>query len=484
MCFVSNVCIFLFQIVCRTAGKMYSSSVIHSILVASLVTASSSLIIKNLNSRESYSLVGREVCSGFAGNSDLYGLGIRLGIYLQWISSLLTNSLLPTTVSDLLDTNSIFLFAVFIAIAVATNLPGGLHPVEAFIMLQLCFGFLLSVLSVNGSKLILFNDAHGLDPERILFRLRRTPDTGHRMDRDMLYEFPFVRNRELIGTPTSGPPSGVTVPPLQGLFLRYIDTLAIYSISSGVISGRYGSIMIYSMELNLLVTDLIVFLCMSFDTAHETHDEPVEAYRQERLLDYKNKHKLPMEYQNAKLFSLGLTSPYKNDQVSWLGVFWRSCLVAGIGVYNVWFWIVGIKLLTTDSCPAYIFLLCKARILGPAGTLFKFMSVVYMIYAGGLIITACYSMLAFLGTTLRSLLINLFIMPYTKLLLIIASAGSDGARRTLESFGETRSQCLQWLDIPNVRQLLSAFVYLSSNPKEATIAENINPNEKPAMSYW
>lgn len=463
---------------------MYSYSVIHCILVATLVTASSSFIIKNLDSRDSYSLVGREACRGFAGNSDLYGLGIRLGIYLQWISSLLANSLLPTTVSDSLDTNSIFLFAVFIAIAVATNLSGGLHPVEPFILLQLCFGFLLSVLSVNGFKLVLSNDAHGLDPERILSRLRRTPDIVNRLYRDMLLEFTSVRYRELIGTPSTGPPSGVTVPPLQRSFLRYLDALAIYSVSPELFTGPYGSIMVSSLEFNLLVTDLVVFLCIYFDTAHETHDEPVKAYRQERLLDYKHKRKLAMEYQNAKLFSLGLTSPYKNDQVSWLGVLWRSCLVAGIGIYNVWFWFAGIKLLTTDSCPTYIFLLCKARILGPAGTLFKIMSVVYMTYAGGLIIAACYSMLAFLGTTLRSLLVNLFIMPYAKLLLIIASAGSDGTRRRLENFGEIRSQFLVWLDIPNIRQLLSAFVYLSSNPKETTIAENTNPNEKPAMSDW
>lgn len=76
-------------------------------------------------------------------------------------------------------------------------------------------------------------------------------------------------------------------------------------------------------------------------------------------------------------------------------------------------------------------------------------------------------------------------MPYAKLLLMIASAGSNGARQRLEeNFGETRSQFLEWLGIPSVREMLSAFVYLSSNPKETMIAENVSPNEKPAMSYW
>lgn len=176
---------------------MYSFFAIYSILVAIFVAASSSLIIKDLNSRDSYSLVGPEVCKGFAGNPGLYRLGIRLDIYLQWSSSLLTNSLLPTTVSDSLDTNSIFLFAVFITVAVAANLPGGLHLVEAFIMLQLCFGFLLSVLSVNGFKIILLYHAHVLEQERMLSRLRRTPGIVHRQYENNLYEFTSVRYREL-----------------------------------------------------------------------------------------------------------------------------------------------------------------------------------------------------------------------------------------------------------------------------------------------
>lgn len=34
---------------------------------------------------------------GFAGNSDFYGLGIRIGIYLQWMSSILSDFLFPST---------------------------------------------------------------------------------------------------------------------------------------------------------------------------------------------------------------------------------------------------------------------------------------------------------------------------------------------------------------------------------------------------
>jgi hypothetical protein len=54
----------------------------------------------------------------FIGNSDLYGLGIRIGIYLQWISGLLANSFLADSVQDLLATNTIFLIALFTALAI------------------------------------------------------------------------------------------------------------------------------------------------------------------------------------------------------------------------------------------------------------------------------------------------------------------------------------------------------------------------------
>ena len=49
------------------------------------------------------------------GNADLYGVGIRAGIYLQALATILTNALVPDAVCDLRDTNTIFLFALFVA---------------------------------------------------------------------------------------------------------------------------------------------------------------------------------------------------------------------------------------------------------------------------------------------------------------------------------------------------------------------------------
>ena len=158
--------------------------------------------------------------------------------------------------------------------------------------------------------------------------------------------------------------------------------------------------------------------------------------------------------------------------MSWLGVVWRSCIVAGIGIYNTWFWFGGIEFLRRDSCPIYVFLFCKANILGGARTFFKVVSIIYVAYGGALVLACCTIMLAFIGTTFRALLINLIILPYAKLLLLLATTDKERGKRRLETFDATRSDFLKWLDIPSVPQLLCGVAYLSSTPKEPTAVED------------
>lgn len=140
---------------------MLARLLLSSAILVIFAFPSLALVITRHTLRDPTGLVRRESCDGFEGNPNLYGLGIRLGIYLQWISSLLTNVFLASAVSDSLDTNSIFLFAIFIAIACASTTSDGLRQAEAFIMLQLCFGYILSVLSVSGLRLAWLRDGHG-----------------------------------------------------------------------------------------------------------------------------------------------------------------------------------------------------------------------------------------------------------------------------------------------------------------------------------
>ena len=60
-----------------------------------------------------------DVCS-VQGNPGLYDLGIRLGVYFQLIATFICSRLLPEEVVTVLYANSIFLLAVFAALASAT----------------------------------------------------------------------------------------------------------------------------------------------------------------------------------------------------------------------------------------------------------------------------------------------------------------------------------------------------------------------------
>ncbi|KAL9612998.1 MAG: hypothetical protein Q9167_002431 [Letrouitia subvulpina] len=87
------------------------------------------------------------------GNPDFYGLGIRVGIYLQWSTAILANYLHTDGISENLDTNATFLLALFVALATATA-GAKVRPEEVAVLLQLCFGFLLAVLSIWGHRLV------------------------------------------------------------------------------------------------------------------------------------------------------------------------------------------------------------------------------------------------------------------------------------------------------------------------------------------
>ena len=89
---------------------------------------------------------------GFSGNPDFYGLGIRLGVYLQWTTSILAVYLHPEAVSENLDTNTIFVSALFVALLSATA-RDQVRAAEVLILLQLCWGFLLGVLTIWGQRL-------------------------------------------------------------------------------------------------------------------------------------------------------------------------------------------------------------------------------------------------------------------------------------------------------------------------------------------
>lgn len=75
--------------------------------------------------------------------------------HFQLLSSLLANHFLPDELQDAWDTNSIFLGAIFIAVLGAT-VTSQVQALEAFVMLQIMFAFLLSVFSGAARRWVWF----------------------------------------------------------------------------------------------------------------------------------------------------------------------------------------------------------------------------------------------------------------------------------------------------------------------------------------
>jgi hypothetical protein len=99
-------------------------------LLCSLIFATSAICkafpirISSISSEAQLTSFGKReeepISCSFVGNPDLYGLGIRLGVYFQLFATLFANAFLDEAVGDALDTNFIFLFALFVALARAT----------------------------------------------------------------------------------------------------------------------------------------------------------------------------------------------------------------------------------------------------------------------------------------------------------------------------------------------------------------------------
>ncbi|RYP09342.1 hypothetical protein DL765_008488 [Monosporascus sp. GIB2] len=77
---------------------------------------------------------------GFEGNSDLYGLGVRLGIYVQWATSVLAEHLYEPAISECRDVNTTFQIAMLAGLMlITTNVNTETLAVEGYVTLLFCF---------------------------------------------------------------------------------------------------------------------------------------------------------------------------------------------------------------------------------------------------------------------------------------------------------------------------------------------------------
>ena len=89
---------------------------------------------------------------GFAGNEDLYGMGIRIGIYLQWLAALLVNNLLPDGRKELQKVYLIFNIALCAAAYESTFTERCVFGIEIEILYWLYWGGLICVSASSPSR--------------------------------------------------------------------------------------------------------------------------------------------------------------------------------------------------------------------------------------------------------------------------------------------------------------------------------------------
>ena len=79
----------------------------------------------------------------------MYGLGIRLGFYFQWVGAILARIMAPSEIKSLTFSNDLFVAATFLALIISTaNDVYNLQPVETYIVLLLMFGTYLVLVPI------------------------------------------------------------------------------------------------------------------------------------------------------------------------------------------------------------------------------------------------------------------------------------------------------------------------------------------------
>ncbi|KAI9821374.1 MAG: hypothetical protein M1832_003380 [Thelocarpon impressellum] len=92
---------------------------------------------------------------GFKGDENVYGLGIRLGVYLQWLTSALAYNFVPEESTTLRGVNTGFTLSnfaglLYITINPTNSRPEGLYAIEVWIVISFCLGGAFSGASTGG----------------------------------------------------------------------------------------------------------------------------------------------------------------------------------------------------------------------------------------------------------------------------------------------------------------------------------------------
>ena len=108
-----------------------------------------------------------------AGDADMYGLGIRVGFYLQWYARIASTWLARGEVSNMRTSNSLFLAATFLALVTKTvRNPTELQATEVYVVLLFAFGSFAMLLPATVVRVLTWNK-----PQWDPWRTQRVPSS-------------------------------------------------------------------------------------------------------------------------------------------------------------------------------------------------------------------------------------------------------------------------------------------------------------------
>lgn len=131
-----------------------------SLILCLLILAAFSRPTNLSNKLQSRARVPVQDCTTLLA-SDLYGLGVRLGIYFQWLSAWIANTFVPEMIADGLDANAMWLAALLLSILHST-LGKQMTLMDGLVQIWLCAGTVGSVLSIWGYRTAIYR-AEGMN---------------------------------------------------------------------------------------------------------------------------------------------------------------------------------------------------------------------------------------------------------------------------------------------------------------------------------
>ena len=93
---------------------------------------------------------------GFAGNAELNGLGIRVGMYLQWVAQLLADVFLHGEWANLFGTNMVFAFALTVAVFLLTLSRECTFTAEIIVIVFMFWGHFWSCLAATPGHILYY----------------------------------------------------------------------------------------------------------------------------------------------------------------------------------------------------------------------------------------------------------------------------------------------------------------------------------------